>query len=276
MHWRDEPTFVEEWFYNAEKVHSILAIDESGTATFKTGKKLEENQWFVLSGIQLIKSNVQTLGDSISQLKNKYWEDGLYNNKSVVLHSRDIRKKEKAFSLLKSEYSNFRVDLDTLVQNMDALIFSCSINKRKLQEQYIYPKDPYELSLTFLIERYATQLNAVNAKGIILLESRGYHDDKRLLKRIVSTLKLGTDFVDSSEFNCIIGVYFGTKHQTDGASNWPLELADLTAYRIRRRIEGASNSIDPFDSIKSKIYGAPKIIGRGLKIFPKNTENGDG
>lgn len=69
-----------------------LFLDESGNHSLTTIDS--DFPIFVLCGILISSEENKTLDLRIRNLKQKFWE-----NKKVILHSRDIRKCDKEFSI---------------------------------------------------------------------------------------------------------------------------------------------------------------------------------
>lgn len=83
---------------------------------------------FVLCGILISEPEYFRFRDALNELKNSIW-----GAKTVILHSRDIRKCEKEFSKLfdlkiKTMFYN---ELNALVKNTDFKILSSAIRKEE-------------------------------------------------------------------------------------------------------------------------------------------------
>lgn len=286
--WRKKPTEIEYW---DEEVDSILAIDENGTTDLKGVRKnilniykdrTHNDRWFTITGVEIKKQDFIQYKDNITSIKYNHWQDGCFNYKNgrkrVVLHSRDIRRKEGPFNPKFINYSELMEDINSLVVNTPFMIYSSSIDKAEHVIKYTNPYHVYNLCLNFIIERYCLNLNRNGQSGIIMLEARGKKEDKQILRYLVNLLEQGNNFHQSEVFSCIKGIYFNpkwSKSNKNQLSYIQLELADLVSYPIHKyaKFEKKDQS---FLCFENKFYNYPLINGYGLKIFPKkiNHQNG--
>lgn len=247
-------------------VRNILAVDESGT----TCKVDVEEDWLSLTGIILNSDNFLKTESSIMTLKNKYWEDALFFNKRVVLHSRDIQKRQRAFSQrIIENIDDFETDLQEMISNVEMKIISSNIDKNRLYENYFNPYDTYELSVEFMVERFLLYLEKQGETGVIVFESRGRKEDNRILCLIDNLIKYGNDYISNTRFQkWIEGVFFNKKHTKDYTkSYWVLELADICSGILYKKMKKEETEL--FSCIQNKIIGYPNYNGKGMKIFPK-------
>lgn len=265
--WKEKPCRIEE-IPGDHGIKYIMALDESGTSTLKNLQDNQLNNWFTVTASVLhVDDFHQTSGD-ITKLKEKYWENGMYNDKRVVFHSREIRKKVGAFNPKIIDHNDFISDLGDLLTDIPSDIYSASINKKKLIRRYYTPMDPYDLSMQFILERFNFKLRRERVNGLIFLESRGNKEDKELHKKICNLLDEGNNYQDAGSFQHIKGVFYNPKRTQDfRKSYWQLELADLFCYPIHKYVRDGKKS-DSFKSFEQKIHGYPSYQGKGLKMFP--------
>lgn len=153
------------------------------------------------------------------------------------------------------------------MNNIPFEISCASINKLQHKLNYSSPIPTYDLAIEFILERLTRRMNWLHSSTIIVLESRGEKEDRKLLKTIVSLLENGNKYISSDTFSCIKGIYFNTKWTTDRhKSYWPLEISDIVSYSIHQHV--LNNETEIYESIKQKIIGYPQITGKGLKTFP--------
>jgi len=279
--WWEAPTLINYW---PRDIDTIMAIDENGTTDLKgikqkvfdnlfgLGQLPEEHRWFTITGVVMEKAHFPSFMDNITTLKNAYWKDGKFKYKNglkkVVLHSREIRKKEGPFNPNLIDYEKFIVDLTSLINNTQYIIYSSSIDKIEHIIKYFNPFHPYELCLTFIVERYCRYLNERNKTGILLIESRGKKEDRQILNHLVGLFQKGNSFYPPTHFSCIKGVYFNPKWKDNGNTYVNLELADLVSHPIHQYVK-TNKANRAYQVIQKKIYGYPNIMGYGLKVFPK-------
>lgn len=267
MSWRARPVILNDI---KGDVDYILAIDENGIPSLKDllHPKNDLLQWFTITGVVFTRNNLKSFLENITEIKNKYWENGCFNKKKVVFHSRDIRKKIGPFNPKLINYEQFLEDLKELVTDNEYTIYSSSIDKFAHVRSYITPFPVYDLCLEFLLERYCYKLNSKNKKGIIVVESRGEKENKLLLDTALKIMTYGNRYHESSFFSNIEGIYFNPKRTKDKKLSYPqLELADTVSYFIHNYVK-TNNKCNNFLSIESKLYNFPNYNGYGMKIFP--------
>ena len=133
----------------AYKEKYYMFIDECGDQNLSA---FDENfPIFTLCGVLMSHKQLHAMEDRITALKKKYWGD-----KTVILHSRDIRKCDKEFKILfdLDIKKQFYEDLDALLGEPNAYtVVSCSILKEPYIRQFGKFNDIYGQSLSFLIDR---------------------------------------------------------------------------------------------------------------------------
>jgi len=239
-----------------------LFIDESGDHGLVN---LDPNfPVFLLCGVLLSQDNYTLLRKAINTLKNKLWGD-----KSVILHSRDIRKCEKEFQILfdLELKSAFYQALNTIISQTKYRVLASAINKTKYIQKYgKLSNDVYELSLSFIIERAIFCLDEVAGEKQfeIVIEKRGKKEDKQLAEHFQRLLARGTNYVSAErlkEVNTQI-TFKDKKENING-----LQLADLIAYPMARYVIDQKRANPAFDIFEGKIY-RKNTKRYGLKIFP--------
>lgn len=276
--WRNRPTHTD---YISRDINHIVAIDESGNADLNPLLKAKEHgtaiaeseKHFVLSACLFSLATFEKSRDIVMALKRRHWEDALFEYKDgikrVCLHSRDIRQKKGPFSPKTIDYDAFISDLSAVMDAIPFTLFSMHINKERHVNQYYYPDSPYDLSLTFLLERVMRSIPE-GTRCVLILESRGKKEDGELLKKIISLMDHGSRYHPAESFKKIQGVYFNpkwSKAENNRMSYWELELADLCAYPVFKHFT-FGNDDKSFQTILPKIYGYPNHKGKGLKSFP--------
>lgn len=276
--WRNRPTTID---YISKSVDYIISIDESGNANLGQVQKAKQRgvqaadseRHFTVTACAIAMSNFESSRDMVMDLKRKYWTNALYDYKGTVkrvcFHSREIRGRKEAFSPALIDYSAFIADLSQMMADIPITLYASHIDKVQHVKQYIYPKQPYDLCMTFVLERIMRSI-PVDATCIIVAEARGAKEDKELLAQIKDLLDHGNQYHSPEYFKKIKGVYFNPKwckRSNDQMSYWELELADLCAYPIHKYfVYGTADRA--YQTLLPKIYGYPNIYGRGLKSFP--------
>ncbi|MFA6636729.1 MAG: DUF3800 domain-containing protein [Candidatus Omnitrophota bacterium] len=195
-----------------------------------------------------------------------------FKTKSVILHSRDIRKCEGPFQVLfdLELKKAFYDDLNDLMKTSEFIIIGSGINKEKHIKQYgKATNDPYSLSMSFMMERVAFCLHRKDksARVHIVAESRGRKEDVQLDAYVKSIIDLGTFYVTRAKMTRIFKS-FKVRPKKDNVAG--LQIADLAAYPLARHILRPEEPYPSFDIIESKLDCDYKgrYDGWGLKIFP--------
>ena len=81
----------------------------------------------------------------------------------VVLHSRDICKAQGPFSILQNVQvrGNFLAAINAAVATASFTLVAAIIDKRRLTRRYTQPDNPYEIALTFCMERVFNHLQGL-------------------------------------------------------------------------------------------------------------------
>lgn len=256
MSWKDRVIFRE----NVKWADYIVFIDESGTSSYK-----DKDKYFTLTATIFKSSNFELFRDEIVKLKNKYWCNGIYNNKKVVFHSIEISKKKGAFSCI--NYDDFANDLANEIIKTDFTVLAATVDKSKMENTYRFKYDCYNLSCTFILERICKFIIPNNKTCSFLFEARGKKEDNLVHKTIMNIIKNGTAFVDKKIFENINGIYFAKKRIEDNLRSFPgIELSDLCSHDLFYYIRTGKKTLS-FNLIENKIYRKNGKL-YGLKLFP--------
>jgi hypothetical protein len=240
-----------------------LFIDESGNHNLANVDC--DFPIFLLCGVIFSDTHYNTVLQEVSTLKRKFWGD-----RKVILHSRDIRRCEKEFSILLNNTvkSDFYDDINNILRPNRYRIIASAIDKQKFIARYgKIADDPYALSLSFIVERTIFLLDDVadGEKTLhIIIERRGTKEDNSIASHLRKIKARGTNYVNSQRFRDLgTTVTFKSKSEDDTG----LQLSDLIAYPIARYVIDNTRANPAFDLIEPRFY---KKYGRryGLKIFP--------
>jgi len=245
-----------------EKSKYYLYIDECGDHQLE---KFNPNfPIFTLCGILVPGNKLETLENSVKRLKQEFFED-----EGVILHSRDIRKQEKVYSIL--QHSEIRQKFydginSILGQHEIYVIVCCSILKEPFVEKFSRGEDVYGLSLKYLIERaiFCMDDNVDNGSLDIFIERRGVIQDRTLLNYYNRLRATGTKWVTAERLVSRLGRFI-FKYKKDNVIG--LQLADLCAYPITRHVLDPKAINPAYDIISDKIYSYKGAV-LGMKIIP--------
>ncbi|WP_342085328.1 DUF3800 domain-containing protein [Dyadobacter sp. OTU695] len=220
---------------------------------------------FTLCGIMFSNPGYRQMKECLDNIKHHFWDD-----KEVIFHSRDIRKCNKEFSvLLDLEVKRqFYEKLNNCLKNGSYRVVSAVIDKiRHVQTYGRIADNPYEIALSFIIERSIFLLDEVKAdpKTIkIVIEKRGRKEDQQLASHFEKIKVRGTGFVSRERIQHYdIKIEFRDKKENING----LQVSDLIAYPISNYIMYPERANPAFDLIADKFYlkGGKRY---GLKKFP--------
>lgn len=198
----------------------------------------------------------------ITDLKFKY-----FGHDQVVLHERDVRKRNEPFNILlnPNTRSEFMNDVSGIVREAPFTLIASAIDKRALKDQYDDPDNPYHIALAFGLERIYNHLrDEKTCDGgtlHVVFEERGKREDDNLeleFRRVLDNNRTG----DRLPFDIV----FSSKESNSAG----LQLADLVARPIGRHLLKPDQPNRAYDVIKEKFRQSPdgKTRGWGLKVFP--------
>ncbi|OPY72805.1 MAG: hypothetical protein A4E64_02793 [Syntrophorhabdus sp. PtaU1.Bin058] len=222
---------------------------------------------FLLCGCLFQEDDLNKMETDINTFKTKY-----FKTTQIILHSREIRKCEGPFQILFNLdiKASFYAALNKIIENTTYKIIGAGINKEKHIKKYgKSAKDPYSLSLSFIIERLMFCLDSLDKNGTVEIEveERGKKEDTLLLSHFNSILDRGTYYISSQRLKKTI-LSFGFYSKKENVTG--LQIADLCAYPLARHLLNPEIPYIPFDIIEKKIYCNKKgeYKGWGLKVFP--------
>lgn len=185
----------------------------------------------------------------------------------VVLHEHEIRKQKPPFVFLKSRDKRdvFMEGLNCLIEQADFTIVAAAIHKERLTRRYAAPGNPYEMALTFCMERAHAFLRDRGQHMLtthIVVERRGKREDDEL-ELAFRRIRDGANYVGEMPGFEII---FADK-KTNSAG---LQHADLTARPIGRHVLDPAQPNRAWEIIEPKLRRSPTgaVRGWGLKVFP--------
>jgi hypothetical protein len=241
----------------------FLFIDESGDH----GLTIVNPDFpvFLLCGVLISEDNYTNVRSAFNKIKN-----GLWGNKEVLFHSRDIRKCEKEFSILfdleKKKW--FYDKLNSAIDDGDYTLIASAIQKENYINQFgRLSNDVYELALSFIIEMaifFLDELNDDSNELHLIIEKRGKKEDKQLEEHFQRLMSRGTGYVSAARLSGYsMTITFKDKKENING----LQLADLAAYPMARFVIEPERANPAFDLISSKIY-SKEGKRYGLKIYP--------
>jgi hypothetical protein len=246
----------------------LVFMDESGDHNLKDGGD-PNYPLFVLVAVLIDGDEYVKIDQKFEQIKLKF-----FGSKNIVFHEREIRKAEGVFRILQNPdtRNEFLQDLNRTIEDSRFKIIASVIDKRKLLEKYLYPENPYDISLQFILERIGFEVQSRRSASEVPIraESRGKKEDGKLreeFNRICSgnsALSFNSHLL--SQIFSKMRLYFHKKEENIVG----IQLADLIARPIGISYLRPNQQNRAYKSIlrKFRTSSAGKIEGYGLKIFP--------
>lgn len=238
----------------------IVYVDESGDANLD---KVDPNfPVFVLTFCIFKKDDYANhVISRMSSLKFCY-----FGHDMVVLHEREIRKREGKFSKLNLEKrEEFLNQLTDIISDTEMTLISVVIRKIPYVKRYKQPQEPYAVAMQHGLERLKNFLDEQKQEGttFIVCESRGKAEDRNLelaFRRICA----------GANYHCTMypfEIVFAHKQINSNG----LQLADLTARPIGLYVLKPNQANRTYDILLKKFRRSytGEIKGWGLKIIPE-------
>ena len=243
----------------------IIYVDESGDHNLN--KPDEKFPVFVLAFCIFNKKHYNSKVVPLFQdLKFRY-----FGHDMVVLHEREINKKNGQFSDMSNEKKKSLIeDISLFMSNINFIVISCVIKKHELVGRYANPANPYHLAMQFSLERiynFMLEKGEANKKTTIVFERRGGNEDKELIEEF-NLVCNGKNF-HRAKYN--FEIVMASKY----VNSTGMQIADLIARPIGNHALRPEQLNRSFNIIKQKFfcrYGREFVgnhfYGYGLKIFP--------
>jgi hypothetical protein len=199
---------------------------------------------------------VEEIVPRITALKFKW-----FGHEGIILHSRDIRKSQGDFGFLTdpAKRQEFMAELSEIMSACDYKLLAVAIRKDQHVKRYKYPADPYDLALTFALERLVSVLEGARQTDVsIVAEKRGKNEDRQLHLAFQRVVTRGTEFVSAERFQKI---KFRLSFLAKSMNIVGTQMADLAAYPIARYVLDSAKANPAYDIVQAKLC-------RQLKIFP--------
>lgn len=247
---------------NKSKTKYYLYIDECGDQNLENYNP--EFPIFTLCGVLVSRENRKKLEADFIALKQELWGD-----ENVIIHSRDIRRCKKEFiNLLDAEVKQrfYNRINEILSQNEAYVIVACSILKEPFIRLFSNTEDVYGLSLSYLLERSIFCVDDSEEEAVIdvIFEKRGKIEDRNLTQFYNGLRVTGTKWVTPERLCERIGA-FTARSKKDNLIG--LQIADLIAYPIARKVLSPESANPAFEIIKPSIYSSNGVM-LGFKVIP--------
>ncbi|MBF6022870.1 DUF3800 domain-containing protein [Lysobacter niastensis] len=239
----------------------LIFIDESGDHGLASIDR--HYPVFVLCCVLIRKDHyVNQLVPRLTKLKLDVW-----GHAEVVLHEHDIRKPKGVYSILQIEHvrNAFHQQITEIFAECEYMLIYSVIKKEEYARRYAAPASPYDLSMSFVLERAFLELNSRGQgarKTHVVVECRGKVEDAQLataFERIVN-----------GNNACGRALPFDLVMVPKVANSAGLQLADLAARPIGIRTIRPEQANRAYETIRTKIRrnAQDEALGWGVKLFP--------
>ena len=239
----------------------IVYLDESGDHSLDVIDR--QYPIFVLSACVFRKADYSAVVvPSFLNLKFRF-----FGHDMVVLHSRDIRKAQGPFAILQNAQvrQDFLAAINTAVANAPFTLVTAIIDKRRLTRQSDRSDNPYEIALTFCMERVFNHLRSLQqhqASTPLIVECRGKKEDADLELSFRRTAQ----GANAHGLSLLFEIVFADKK----TNSTGLQLADLVSHPIGRQHLNPAQPNQAYGVVEPKFLRGPSgsIDGWGRKVLP--------
>lgn len=256
-----------------------LYVDEVGNSDMNASTH-PNHRYLSLTGIIMELGYVQdVVFPTVETLKSTFFHS--HPDEPLILHRKELVNRKHPFSSL-CDPELERVFNATILRHLAELeyvVITAVIDKLEHQQRYqVWRYDPYHYCLAVVVERYALWLEARQAVGDVMAESRGGREDQRLKNSFTRLYADGTEFVRPDKFAAYLtSKQLKVKQKTNNIAG--LQIADLIAHPSFKATQARRNN-EPLPANfggqiaaileRSKYNRSPsgKINGWGRKWLP--------
>lgn len=232
----------------------VIYVDESGDHALNTIDP--DYPVFVLTFSIFNKTNyINSIVPTFQEFKFKY-----FGHDIIIFHENEIRRRKNGFKFLynKTIHTEFINELSEIINQSNFSVISCVIHKEKLKQNFSKSDNPYHIALKFCLQRVYRFLNdhaQEMKKTHIIFEKRGKKEDDELeleFRRLCDNEHYPFEIILADKKTNSVG----------------LQLSDMIARPIGRKLINSNENNRAYDIIKKKLYGDGISKDMGLKIYP--------
>lgn len=231
-----------------------LYIDEVGNGDLLGAAHDPNVRYLSLTGlIMKVRAHDSRLQPALEKLKAEYVGDN--GGKPVILHRREIVRREGPFAVLRNDEKRegFNRTLLEIIDDQPFLVMTVVIDKKEHLDRYqAWRFDPYHYCLQCLVERYVNWLRRNDLTGDVIIEARFKKADKKLKASFLRLWERGTGTIapavvqkhlQSREIGLIPKV----------ANVAGLQICDLIAHPSAREMRRERDGLDPYADFGAEI-----------------------
>jgi Protein of unknown function (DUF3800) len=217
-----------------------LFIDEVGNGDLKGAATDPNVRFLALTGVLTsVALHERIIQPQLDELKKRLF--GHTPDIPVILHRRELVRKEGAFSVLRNAEieQEFNTEILRLFRELPYLAITIQIDKKVHLDTYkIWHYDPYHYCMRCMVERYVLYLQSHNWNGDVMVEARFKKVDRKLKTSFERIYKEGTDHLSHK----LIQKYITSKDiqmRCKKSNIAGLQIADLIAHPSARHMRYA-------------------------------------
>jgi len=213
---------VVEWKQNGKMKLFNLFIDESGQSNPASSSNV-----YILSGCMVENFQRDNLKNKADQIKFKYW-----NQTNIVLHSREIWRKEDSFAILEDSkiQKSFEKDLFNFLNSVKFQLFFVLVDLSKAKKNNWNENKVYRETSQIMVKNFILSLLASkNCRGRIVIESATSKKDFYFHKAASFYLSAGISEV-KADFRQVQDVLTEISFVTKKNYDIEEQIADLVAF----------------------------------------------
>lgn len=190
-----------------------------------------------LTGVILESDHVRdVLIPDMAEIKARFFQDD--PDEPVIFHRKAMVNKRRAFHVLRDGEKEkvFNRCLLNLLTKWQYRVATVVIDKLAHRDRYtVWRFEPYHYCLTVVLERFVLYLQEVDARGDVMVESRGGRMDRKLKDSYSNLYSSGTNFLGSPLLEERL-TSRQLKVKPKSANICGLQLADLVAHPSRQEV----------------------------------------
>ncbi|MEN3228316.1 DUF3800 domain-containing protein [Methylorubrum rhodesianum] len=231
-----------------------LFVDEFGNGDLDGAVKNPNVRFLALTGIiARQETHDAIIQPAIDGLKRSFFGHSPEN--PVVLHRREILRREGVFSVLRDDgkAQKFNDCVLAILRDAKYLAITVQIDKKRHFEHYgVWRFDPYHYCLHCLVERYIMWLNAHGWRGDVMIEARSKSHDKKLKGSFQRLFSDGTEHIPVKDVQkCLIKRDIIMKPKSANIAG--LQIADLLVHPSARHMRFDRERVQQPDDFGTKI-----------------------
>ncbi len=215
-----------------------LFFDETGNGDLHAADKSPNERYLSVTGIVI---RQDTHDGYVTRRLNHLKADllGASPDYPVILHRRDIMRKDGRFKPLRNEHicKEFDARLASIIAEVVAVAFTVSIDKLEHKSKYaVWQHSPYHYVMECLVERFVKWLDKCDRVGDVMGEARDPTHDKQLRRSYSRLYQKGNAYLTAAQFQARLTTG-ELKLVCKSADEAGIQLADVLAHPAHRALK---------------------------------------